>query len=115
MDGPQMVGFAIFHGAHNFFLLGLPFLPFGALFAIGSAAKKFRFSPLEWVLLAALLVGLSLLFVPDRAWEHLDMTVCSSGALGDAFLLDAARTGDLALVTKPVAEGHSVNRDSGVG
>jgi len=40
------------------------------------------------------------------------MTVCSSGALGDAFLLDAARTGDLALVTRLVAEGHSVNRDS---
>jgi hypothetical protein len=117
MDGPQMVGFAMFHGAHNFFLLGLPFLPFGALFTIGvlifGAAKKFRFSPLEWVLLAALLVGFSLLFVPYRAWEHLDMTVCSSGALGDAFLLDAARTGDLALVTKLVAEGHSVNRDSG--
>jgi hypothetical protein len=35
MDGPQMVGFAMFHGAHNFFLLGLPFLPFGALFTIG--------------------------------------------------------------------------------
>jgi len=41
------------------------------------------------------------------------MTVCSSGPLGGAVLLDAARTGDLKLVTKLVAEGHNVNRDSG--
>jgi hypothetical protein len=117
VDGPQMVGFAMIHGGHNFFLLGLPFLPFGGLFSVGmliyGAVKKFRFSTREWMLLAALLVSLSLLFVPYRAWEHFDMNVCSSGALGDAFLLDAARTGDLELVTRLVAEGHSVNRDSG--
>jgi ankyrin repeat protein len=41
------------------------------------------------------------------------MKFCSSGALGDAFLLDAARTGDLELVTRLVVEGHNVNRDSG--
>jgi hypothetical protein len=107
----------MFHGGHNFFLLGLPFLPFGGLFSIGmlicGTAKNFRFSPREWMLLATLLVSLSLLFVPYRAWEHFDMTVCSSDALGDAFLLDTARTGDLELVTRLVAEGHNVNRDSG--
>jgi hypothetical protein len=94
VDGPQMVGFAMIHGGHAFFLLGLLFLPFGALFAIGmlifGAAKKLRFRPREWTLLAALVVSLSLLFVPYRAWEHFDMTVCSSGPLGDAFLLEAA-------------------------
>jgi len=117
VNGPQMVGFATFHGAHAFFLLGLPFLPFGGLFAIGmliyGAAKRFRFSPREWMLLATLTASISLLFVPYRAWEHIDMSVCSSGALGDAFLLAAARTGNLELVTRLVAEGHSVNRDSG--
>jgi len=116
VDGPQMVGFAMAHGAHNLFLLGLPFLPFGGLFflvaLIFGAVKRFRFSLREWMLLAALLVSFSLLSVPYRAWEHLDMTVCSSGPLGDAVLLEAARTGDLKLVTKLVAEGHNVNRDS---
>ena len=43
------------------------------------------------------------------------MIVCSSAPLGDAFLLEAARTGDLGLVKRLVAEGHSVNRDSGSG
>ena len=63
--------------------------------------------------MAALLVSFSFLFVPYRVWEHLDMTVCSSGPLGDAFLLEAARLGNLGQVTRLVAEGHSVNRDSG--
>src|SRR5260370_36450106 len=41
------------------------------------------------------------------------MAVCSSGPRGDAFLLEAARLGSLGQVTRLVAEGHSVNRDSG--
>jgi ankyrin repeat protein len=75
--------------------------------------KKLRFNGREWALMAALFVSFSFLFVPYRVWEHLDMTVCSSGPLGDAFLLEAARLGDLGQVTRLVAEGHSVNRDSG--
>jgi hypothetical protein len=117
VDGPQMVGFSMAHGGHSFFLLGLLFVPFGALFflvaLVFGAVKGLRFSLREWVLMAALLVSFSFLFVPYRAWEHLDMTVCISGPLGDAVLLDAARTGDLNLVTKLVAGGHNVNRDSG--
>lgn len=83
-------------------------LGFGAL-------KRLRFQPREWALLAGLFVSLSLLSVPYWAWEHLDMKFCSSGPLGDAVLLDAARAGDLGLVKKLVAQGHSVNRDSGSG
>jgi len=116
VHGPQMVGFAMAHGAHSFFLFGLLFLPFGGLFfliaLILGAVRRFRFSLHEWRLLAALLVSFSLLFAPYRAWEQLDMTVCSSDPLGDAVLLEAARSGDLKLVTKLVAEGHNVNRDS---
>jgi hypothetical protein len=117
VDGPQMVGFSMAHGGHSFFLLGLLFLPFGALFflvaLVFGVVKKLRFNGREWALMAALFVSFSFLFVPYRVWEHLDMTVCSSGPLGDAFLLEAARLGDLGQVTRLVAEGHSVNRDSG--
>ncbi len=117
VDGPQMVGFSMAHGEHSFFLLGLLFLPFGAFFLLVAlvfgAVKRLRFSLREWVLMAALLVSFSFLFVPYRVWEHLDMTVCTSGPLGDAFLLEAARLGNLGQVTRLVAEGHSVNRDSG--
>ncbi len=102
---------------HSFFLLGLLFLPFGALFflvaLVFGAVKRLRFSPSEWVLMAALLVSFSFLLVPYPVREHLDMTVCSSGPLGDAFLLEAARLGNLGQVTRLVAEGHNVNRDSG--
>jgi len=86
-----MVGFSMAHGGHSFFLLGLLFLPFGAFFflvaLVFGAVKRLRFSLREWVLMAALLVSFSFLFVPYRVWEHLDMTVCTSGPLGDAFLL----------------------------
>jgi hypothetical protein len=117
VEGPQMVGFSMAHGGHSFFLLGLLFLPFGALFflvaLVFGAVKRLRFSLGEWVLMAALLVSFSFLFVPYRAWKQLDMTVCSSGPLGDAFLLEAAHLGNLGQVTRLVAEGHSLNRDSG--
>ena len=117
VHGPQMVGFSMAHGGHSFFLLGVFFLPFGALFflvaLVFGVVKKLRFNVREWALMAALLVSFSFLFVPYRMWEHLDMTVCSSGPLGDEFLLEAARLGNLGQVARLVAEGHSVNRDSG--
>ena len=84
--GPQMVGFSMAHGGNSFFLLGLLFLPFGVLFflvaLVFGVVKKLRFSLREWVLMAALLVSLSFLFVPYRVWEHLDMAVCSPVLLG---------------------------------
>lgn len=118
--GPQMVGFAMLHGAHSFFLLGLFFLPFGALFAIAmlvfGALKKFRFQSREWVLLAALIISFSALFVPYEAWERLDMKFCGApGPLGDQFLRDAAITGDLGRVKKLVSEGCELNHASGAG
>ena len=98
-EGPQMVGFALAHGGASIFLLGLLFLPFGVVFAaamfVFGLFKRFRFSSSEWLLLGGFLLGFSLLVVPYSTWERLDMKVCSSGPLGDAFLLDAARMGDL--------------------
>src|SRR5260370_8574360 len=83
VDGPQMVGFSMAHGGHSFFLLGLLFRPFRALFflvaLVFGALKRLRFTLREWVLMAALLVRFSFLFVPYRVWEHFDMTVCTSG------------------------------------
>src|SRR5260370_17509621 len=105
-----MVGVSMAHGGHSFFLLGLLFLPFGALFflvaLVFGAVKRLRFSLREWVLMAALLVSFSFLFVPYRVWEHLDMTACSSGPLGDAFLLEAAPLGDVWPYTHLISKTH---------
>jgi ankyrin repeat protein len=45
----------------------------------------------------------------------LDVTVCSAGPLGDAYLLNAARVGDIDQVMKLVAQGHSVNHEAADG
>jgi hypothetical protein len=118
-NGPQMVGFALVHTGPSLFLLGLLILPFGVLFAgamlLFGLLKKLRFSRSEWLLLGGFLLGNLLLAVPYSTWERLDMKVCSAGPLGDAFLLNAARMGELEQVMKLVVQGHSVNHEAGDG
>ena len=115
-----MVGFSLFHGAHNFFLLGLPFVPLSLLFFFGvlvvGAIKKMRFSWAEWLLLLALLLSFSLLFIPYRYWEHFDVVfLCGPGSHGNEFLMDAAADGDLGLVKTLLAQGYDINHESAGG
>lgn len=115
-EGPQMVGFALVHVGPSIFLIGLLLLPFGFVFAAAMLVfgffKRLRFSSSEWLLLGGFLLGILLLAVPYSTWERLDVTVCSAGPLGDAYLLDAARVGDLDQVMKLVAQGHNVNHEA---
>jgi hypothetical protein len=114
-----MIGFALAHSGPSIFLIGLLFLPLGLVFAAAMLVfglfKRLRFSRSEWLLLGGFLFGILLLAVPYSTWERLDVTVCSAGPLGDAYLLDAARVGDLDQVTILVAQGHNVNREAGDG
>jgi len=116
-NGPQMVGFAMIHGAGPLFLLGLFFLPLGALFllvlVVFGSLKRFSFARSEWLLLGSYVFGFVLLIVPYDAWQRADMKVCSAGPLGDHFLQVAALRGELGEVTKLVAQGHDVNHDAG--
>ena len=111
-----MVGFSLVHSGPSIFLIGLLLLPFGLVFAAAMLVfglfKRLRFSSSEWLLLGGFLLGFSLLTVRYPTWERLDMKVCSSGPLGDAFLLNAARVGDLDQVMKLVAQGHNVNHET---
>ena len=115
-EGPQMIGFALAHTGPSIFLLGLLLLLLGFVFAAAMLVfgffKRLRFSRSEWLLLCGFLLGILLLAIPYSAWERLDVTVCSAGPLGDAFLLDEARVGDLDQVTKLVAQGHNVNHEA---
>jgi hypothetical protein len=118
-NGPQMVGFALMHVGPSFFLLGLLFLPFGALFSavmlVFGLLKKLRFGRNEWLLLGGYLLGFSLLSLPYSTWERVDMKMCSSGALGDSFLQAAAVRGDSGQVKRLVEQGHNVNHALGDG
>jgi hypothetical protein len=116
VEGPQMIGFALAHTGPSIFLIGLLLLPLGFVFAAAMLVfgffKRLRFSRSEWLLLGGFLLGILLLAVPYSTWERLDMTACSPGPLGDAFLLDAARGGELDQVMKLVAQGHNVNHEA---
>ncbi len=118
-NGPQMVAFALIHVGPSIFLLGLLFLPFGALFSVVMLVfglfKKLRFDRNEWLLLGGYLLGFSLLSLPYSTWERMDMKVCSSGPLGDSFLQEAAIKGDFGQVKKLVEQGHNVNHSLGDG
>jgi hypothetical protein len=118
-NGPQMIGFALIHVGPSIFLLGILFLPFGALFFVVMLVfglfKKLRFDRNEWLLLGGYLLGFSLLSLPYSTWEWMDMKVCSSGPLGDSFLQEAAIKGDFGQVKKLVEQGHSVNYSLGDG
>jgi ankyrin repeat protein len=111
-----MIGFALAHTGPSIFLMGLLLLPFGFVFAAAMLVfgffKRLRFSRSEWLLLGGFLLGILLLAVPYSTWELLDMKVCSSGPLGDAFLLNAARMGDVDQVMNLVAQGHNINHEA---
>lgn len=118
-EGPQMVGFSLFHGGHSFFLVGLLFPPFALIWLIGAvirgSLKRLRFSWDEWILVVAVVASFALLFVPYPAWQHFDVAVCGPGPYGSAFLLDAAAYGDLSLVKSLLAKGYGTNQESGGG
>ena len=118
-NGPQMVGFALVHTGPGIFLLGLLFLPLGALFSVVMIVfglfKKLRFDRKEWLVLGGYLIGFSLLSFPYSTWKRMDMKVCSSGPLGDSFLQEAASKGDFGQVKKLVEQGHNVNHSLGDG
>jgi len=118
-NGPQMVGFTLMHGGSSFFLLGLLFLPFGALFSavmvVFGLLKKLRFGRNEWLLFGGYVLGFSLLSLPYSTWERMDMKVCSSGPLGDSFLQEAAFRGDAGQVKRLVEQGHNINYALGDG
>ena len=118
-NGPQMIGFALVHTGPGIFLLGLLFLPLGALFSVAMLAfglfKRLRFDRNEWLLLGGYLLGFSLLSLPYSTWERMDLKMCSSGPLGDSFLQEAAIRGNFGQVKRLVEQGHNINHALGDG
>lgn len=118
-NGPQMIGFALMHVGPGIFLLGILFLPFGAVYSAAMLGfglfRKLGFGRNEWLLLGGYVLSFSLLSLPYSTWERMDMTVCSSGPLGDSFLEEGAVRGDFRQVKKLVEQGHNVNHASGGG
>ena len=111
-NGPQMVGFAMAHGAlAPIFILGSIALPGILLWLAVSLMllmwKKFRL--LAWIpaILSILLVAL--LSVPYEAWEELMVRIAGPGSHGSDFLVQAAGQDKRRFVALLLRKGYDVN------
>ena len=118
-NGPQMVGFAMMHGAVPFLLIaGIVALPCSLLWLLISAGllirKKFRVPFADWVPIVLLVTLFGLFMVPYEMWEEFDVAVAGPGTHGNAFMVQAAANGNLRLVKRLLGAGYDVNyEDSG--
>src|SRR5208282_1090157 len=118
-NGPQMVGFAMMHGAAPVFLFsGLIGIPGGLLWAIVTLVwlfkKKFRIPPADWAPIISLIILAALLFIPYESWEELAVRVAGPGAHGSDFMVQAAAQGKRRFRRHLVRKGYDVNsKDKG--
>jgi hypothetical protein len=119
-NGPQMVGFAMMHGAVPFVLIaGIVALPCSLLWLLISAGllirKKFRTPFADWVPIILLVTLFGLLIVPYEMWEEFDIAVAGPGTHGSEFMVQAAANGNLHFVKRLLAAGYDVNYESSGG
>jgi hypothetical protein len=119
-SGPQMVGFAMAHGALPFILIvGLIGLLGGSLWLVGSlillVRRRFRVSLGDWIPILLLLFLAVPLFVPYEAWEELIVRIAGPGSHGSEFLVQAAGQGKRRFVTLLLRDGFDVNYEDGGG
>jgi hypothetical protein len=119
-NGPQMIGFAMMHGAVPLFLIaGLVGLPGSLFWMIVSlvllSRKKFRIPLVDWVPMALIVIFAALLFIPYGTWEELVVHFAGPGSHGSDFMVQAAASGNQRLVTHFLREGYDVNYEDDGG
>ncbi|MDP9339543.1 MAG: ankyrin repeat domain-containing protein [Acidobacteriota bacterium] len=120
LSGPQMVGFALAHGALPFILVaGLIGLPGSLLWVAVSLVllirKRFRVPFADWIpiVLVVLLVMTSL--IPYETWEELTVRIAGPGSHGCNFLVQAAGQDKRRFVTLLLRKGCDINYENGGG
>jgi hypothetical protein len=117
-NGPQMLGFALAHGAAPSILYaGVMALPCGLLWMLASVIllfrKRFRVPFFDWlpmVLFSLLLLTLS---IPYATWEELVMRTVGPPAHAGEFLVEAAAQGNQRFVKFLLRKGCDINFETG--
>ena len=120
INGPQMVGFAMMHGAVPFFLLaGLIALPGSLLWIVVSLVllfrKRFRIPITDWVPIILLPVLVALLLVPYETWEEFTVQIAGPGSHGSDFVVQAAASGKQRFVKHLLSKGYDINYEDAGG
>lgn len=118
--GPQMVGFAMMHGALPL-VLGAGFigLPCGLLWLIVSVIllirRRFRVPVRDWVPIISLILLGVLLLLPYGTWEELTVAVAGPGPHGNELMVEGAVHGNQRLVKRLLRRGYDINYESAGG
>jgi hypothetical protein len=120
LSGPQMVGFAMMHGA-------LPFIPIaGGIGLLGGLLwlavslvllilKRFRVPLTDWIPIILLLLVAVPFFIPYDAWEEFMVRIAGSGSHGNDFLVQAAAQDKRRFATFLLRKGCDINYENGGG
>lgn len=114
VHGPQMVGFAMMHGAVPFVpVAGLIGIPGSVLWIVVSLillfTRKFRISLADWIPMIGLVILAVLLFIPYERWEELVLRLAGPGSHGNEFMVQAAAHGDKRLLEQLLRNGYDIN------
>ena len=118
LSGPQMVGFAMMHGALPFILIpgfiGLPgTLLWVAVSLVLLIRRKFRVPAIDWIPVILSLLLAALLFIPYEAWEEFMVRIGGPGSHGSSFLVQAAAQDNRRFVKLLLRKGYDINFETG--
>src|SRR5882724_4521233 len=114
LSGPQMVGFAMMHGALPFILIvGFIGLPGTLLWVTVSLVllirRKFQVPAIDWIPMILSLLLAARLFIPYEAWEEFMVRIAGPGSHRSSFLVQAAAQDKGRFVTLLLRKGYDVN------
>jgi len=117
-NGPQMVGFALAHGASPLIVIaGLIGLPCGLLWMLVSLAlffrRKFRVRVFDWLPMVFLSFLIMMLLIPYETWEELVVRTVGPGTHGGQFLVQAAAQDNQRFVKLLLRKGYDINFETG--
>ena len=118
LNGPQMVGFAMMHGAVPFILfaglIGVPGVLFWfAVSFVLLTRRKFRVPLIDWIPLMLSLLLAALIFIPYEAWEEFMVRIAGPGSYGSDFLVQAAAQDNQRFVRLLLRKGYDINFETG--
>jgi len=114
VSGPQMVGFAMAHGALAPLLIVESVSMLGTLLWLAASFvlllwKKFRLPVMDWIPIVLSLLLVALISVPYETWEELMVRIAGPGSHGSDFLVQAAGQDKRRFVTLLLSKGYDIN------